>query len=145
MNPFESQLLFLRIGVLLLLYLFLMSVLVFLWRDLRAAARRVSLPRRLLGQLIVVDAGETGLAPGDTFPLQPLTTLGRGLDNTIVLPEVFASSQHALLALRDAQWWLEDLDSRNGTFLNNHRVAKPAVVHAGDLIGIGRVLLRLEV
>jgi hypothetical protein len=145
MNPFESQLLLLRIGVLVLLYLFLASVLVFLWRDLRVTVQRASQPRRLPGQLIVVDGGETGLAPGDAFPLQPLTTLGRDLASTIVLPDVFASSQHALLTLRDGQWWLEDLGSRNGTFVNNRRVAEPTTVQAGDLLGIGRVLLRLEV
>jgi pSer/pThr/pTyr-binding forkhead associated (FHA) protein len=47
--------------------------------------------------------------------------------------------------LRDGQWWLEDLGSRNGTFVNNRRVAEPTTVQAGDLLGIGRVLLRLEV
>jgi hypothetical protein len=144
MNLFESQLLFLRAGVLLLLYLFLLSALVFLWRDLRATTQRVSQPRRLSGQLVVLERGEAGLAPGEIFPLQPLTELGRDLSNTIVLPDVFASSQHARLALRDGQWWLEDLGSRNGTFVNNQRIVKSTPIQNGDLIGIGRILLRLE-
>ncbi len=144
MNPFESQLLFLRIVILLLVYAFLLSVLWFLWRDLRVAAPRAARPRSSARQLVVVAGDEAGLRPGDTFPLQPVTELGRDLANTVVVPDAFASAQHARLTLRDGQWWLEDLDSRNGTFINNHRIVRPTPVRAGDVIRVGRVGLRLE-
>ncbi len=144
MNPFESQLLFLRIVILLLVYAFLLSVLWFLWRDLREAAPRAARPRGGARQLVVVAGDEAGLRPGDTFSLQPVTELGRDLTNTVVVPDAFASAQHARLTLRDGQWWLEDLDSRNGTFINNHRIVRPTPVRAGDVIRVGRVGLRLE-
>jgi pSer/pThr/pTyr-binding forkhead associated (FHA) protein len=49
-----------------------------------------------------------------------------------------------MLALRAGQWWLEDRESRNGTLLNGERLHGPAVVSAGDIIGIGEIELRLE-
>jgi pSer/pThr/pTyr-binding forkhead associated (FHA) protein len=99
---------------------------------------------RSLGQLVVVDAGKTDLLPGHAFPLTVVTGLGRALSNTIVIEDAFASSEHALLALRDGRWWLEDLDSRNGTQLNGERLNAPAIVATGDEIGIGGVRLRIE-
>jgi pSer/pThr/pTyr-binding forkhead associated (FHA) protein len=49
------------------------------------------------------------------------------------------------LHLRDGQWWLEDLDSRNGTRLNDAPITQPAPVVPGDVIGVGRVKLKMEV
>jgi len=143
-SPFETQILILRYGIIALLYVFLLAVLYVAWRDLRSVAQSAERPSRAPGQLVVVDGAETGLSAGDRFPLQPVTSLGRDLSNTIVLPDVFASNSHALLTYRDGEWWLEDLDSHNGTFLNQVRITRPTVVREGDLIRVGRVLMRLE-
>jgi hypothetical protein len=137
-------LLLVRLLLVILLYAFLGTLLVVLWRDLRRAAggRPVPPPK---GQLVVVEAGEAGPEPGTTFPLQEVTSLGRTPANTVILPDPFVSTHHALLAWREARWWLEDLDSRNGTTLNGEPVTRPVVVSAGDLIGVGREVLRLDV
>lgn len=141
-TPFEAQILILRYGVIVLLYVFLAAILYLAWKDLQTVAQRGGRPRRPLGELVVVDAGETGLAPGDRLPLQLITSLGRDLSNTIVLPDAFASNTHALVTYRDGEWWLEDLGSRNGTFLNDARVTGPTALREGDLITIGRVVMR---
>lgn len=137
-------LLLLRVLLAALLYGFLAVLLVMLWRDLRRAAgrRRVAPPS---GKLVLVDAAKTGLEPGLAFPLQEVTSLGRTSVNAIALPDPFVSTHHALLAWREARWWLEDLNSKNGTTLNGEPVTRPVVVSGGDLIGVGRVTLRLEV
>jgi len=140
----DVVLLLLRVLIAALLYAFLAAVLLFLWRDFRAAAgeRPPSLPR---GRLVVVEAGEAGPEVGTEFPLQEVTSLGRTPANTIVLGDPFISAHHALLAWREGRWWLEDLESKNGTTLNGEPVGRPTVVGAGDLIGLGHVVLRLEV
>jgi pSer/pThr/pTyr-binding forkhead associated (FHA) protein len=141
-------LLILRVAGALLLYIFLLGVLAVIWRDWRAVANQAEQSRastsRSLGQLVVVAAGKTDLLPGHAFPLNVVTGLGRALSNTIVIEDAFASSEHALLALRDGRWWLEDLGSRNGTQLNGERLSAPAIVATGDEIGIGGVRLRIE-
>jgi hypothetical protein len=144
----DLLLLFLRLLLAAALYLFLGAVLVFLWRDLRRPTASVIVPQRKYGRLVVVDAyeAETDGAPrvGTTFPLQPVTSMGRSPANTITISDAYASSEHALLLYKAGQWWLEDRGSRNGTTLNNILIENPTVVSGGDIVGIGRVQLKLE-
>ena len=134
----------LRVLLTLLLYGFLGALLLVLLRDLRQAVggRGVLAPS---GRLVVVESEGVDLEPGTTFSLQEVTSLGRTPANTIVVDDRFASAQHALLAWREGRWWLEDQGSKNGTTLNGELVTQPTIVSAGDLIGVGRVVLRLEV
>lgn len=135
----------LRIGLVAILYGFLLAVLAIVQRELRVVAQRAEQPRGPLARVVVVDGGETGLKPGDSFALQTITSIGRGLSNTIVLPDSFASTEHALLTYRNGQWWVEDLSSRNGTFVNDVRLDGPTVIGASDVLRIGQVRLRLIV
>ncbi len=139
----EIALLLLRVLLTALLYVFLGAVLVLLWRDLQRAVVPAIAPPE--GRLVVVEAGEDGPQPGAAFPLLEVTSLGRTPANTVVLPDPFVSAHHALLAWREGRWWLEDQGSRNGTTLNGELVDRPTVVSAGDLIGVGRAVLRMEV
>lgn len=143
-------LLLLRLLLAVALYLFLGAVLFLLWRNLRCSNEADHISSRRYGQLIVIglppvnDVAEEVLQIGSTFPIQPVTSLGRSTDNTIIIPDTYASSEHALLAYRGGQWMLEDRGSRNGTMLNRVMIAGPTVVSSGDIVGIGQVDLRLE-
>ena len=87
---------------------------------------------------------ETAELAGTSFPLLPLTSLGRGPMNTVVLNDTFCSQEHALVTWRGGQWWLEDRNSSNGTRLNGEKIAGPVVVSSGDVIGIGQIALKVE-
>jgi hypothetical protein len=139
----DVLLLALRLLLVIVLYTFLGAVLLMLWRDLRqtVANREAEHPK---GRLVVLHTEDETLAAGTAFPLQLVTSLGRSPNNTIIIPDTFASAQHALLTWREAQWWLEDQNSRNGTQLNGERISDPTVVSTGDVIGVGRTQLKLE-
>jgi pSer/pThr/pTyr-binding forkhead associated (FHA) protein len=93
---------------------------------------------------VVVDGGSTGLPPGQSLPLQPVTSLGRAPDCTLMLDDSFVSATHALLTWRDGRWWLRDAGSTNGTFLNQQPVLTDEVpVEFGDLVGVGRLRFKL--
>ena len=139
----DILLLVLRLLLVILLYAFLAAVLLMLWRDLRQATTDKEAIRPG-GQLVVLHAPDEKLAAGTAFPLQPITSIGRSPANTIPIPDTYASGQHSLLTWREGQWWLEDQDSRNGTLRNNVRITGPTVVSAGDVIGVGRTKLKLE-
>jgi len=139
----DILLLALRLLLTLLLYAFLAAVLLMLWRDLRQATSDHT-PARPSGQLVILQTESEALTVGDTFPLQVITSIGRSLSNTVFIPDTYASAQHALLAQREGQWWLEDQESRNGTRLNGTRIGSPIVVSAGDVISVGRTELKLE-
>ncbi len=134
----------LRAVLAVLLYGFLGALFWMLWQDVRAAARQTEVRGRRLGRLIVLESGLAAVTPGTAFPLMPITSLGRAPTNTAPLPDDTASLEHALLHLRDGQWWLEDLDSRNGTRLNDAPIREPAPVVPGDVIGVGRIKLKVE-
>jgi hypothetical protein len=134
----------LRVALALLLYGFLAALLWMLWLDVRTAAARAAQRGRRLGRLVVLESGLERLPIGSEFPLMPITSLGRAPTNTATLPDDTASLEHALLHMRDGQWWLEDLGSRNGTQLNEALIHEASPVMSGDVIGIGRVQLKIE-
>ncbi len=77
-----------------------------------------------------------------------LITLGRRDDNDVCLRnDTFTSRQHARLYLRQQDWWLEDCDSKNGTFIeeddDDARVSGMIQLRPGQLFRIGRTWLRI--
>lgn len=143
--PNELILLLLRFLSALLLLVLLGAIFRFLWREQRIASADVENNRRHFGYLVMLREidGHMHLT-GEKFALKPLTSLGRSPTNTVIITDNFASSEHALVTLRQGQWWLEDRNSRNGTLINNVPVKQPIVISEGDIIGIGQIRLRLE-
>jgi hypothetical protein len=131
----------LRLLFLALLYGFLWLVVRALVRDLRAAARE---PTRELGRLIVVASPGGEPATGTTFALDAITSLGRDVNNSIVLDDDFVSTTHAALTYRGRAWYVEDLGSTNGTYVNGSQVDGLSPIAFGDEVQIGQVRLRLE-
>jgi adenylate cyclase len=70
-------------------------------------------------------------------------TLGRALDNTIVLNHATVSRHHARIELRGREAWVIDLDSRNGVFVNRMRVEEERL-EDGAMLRVGPFDLRYE-
>lgn len=68
--------------------------------------------------------------------------LGRAPDNTIVISDPTVSSRHARLYLQGNQWYIQDLGSTNGTFVNNLRVTQHPV-RIGDQIRLGAIVIQV--
>jgi hypothetical protein len=141
MDGFLIVLWLIRLLFLVLIYLFLYQVVRVLVRDLRSAARE---PTSELGRLVVVDSPGGDPPIGSAFALDAITTLGRDVNNTIVVEDPFASADHAALTFRGRTWYVEDLGSTNGTYVNGHRVEGVAPIGFGDDLQVGQVRLRLE-
>jgi hypothetical protein len=129
-----------RLLFLVLLYVFLFAVVRVLLRDLRAASRA---PVEL-GRLIVVASPRGEPVPGASFPLDAVTTIGRDVNNSIVVDDPFASAEHAVLTFRGLAWYVEDLASTNGTYVNAIAVEGIAEIGFGDELQVGEVRLRLD-
>lgn len=141
MDGFLLTLWIIRIAFLALLYAFLFFVVRALLRDLRAATREAGAE---LGRLVVVESPSGDPPAGAVFPLDAVTTLGRDVNNTIVVEDAFASADHATLTFRGRRWYVEDLASTNGTYLNGSPVDGVAPLGFGDEIQVGQVRMRLE-
>ena len=136
MSP-ELLLLIIRILIAALLYIFLGTILLHLWKDLQSGKKvlRIS-PEAHLEKL-------DGEGLETEYSLEEINLIGRAIDNTLILNDNTVSGYHARLSFQNNQWWLEDLGSRNGTFLNELPVTEPLVITYGDVLGFGHTRLRL--
>jgi len=141
MDVFTLSLWLLRIGFVVLIYVFLFMVARALWQDLRAG---VSGAGRPLGRLVVIAAKEGRPAPGTSLPLDAINSIGRDVNNSIVVDDSFVSADHAMLTFRGRAWYIEDRGSTNGTYLNGQKVEGLLPLGYGDELQIGQVRLRLE-
>lgn len=163
----ELTLTILQLGFVVLLWLFVLSVVGVLRRDLfgtkvapRPAPRRpqgpapapapartpapapAAAPDRATPRSLVVTEGSLR---GTTLTLGPGQVLiGRNPDCTLVLSDDYASGRHARLFPRDGRWFVEDLGSTNGTQLGRSPVTQPTPVEAGQQLRIGRTVLELR-
>ncbi len=140
MDGFVLALWVLRLLFLGLIYVFLFAVARVLLRDLRTAARGPA----ELGRLVVLASPRGEPAPGASYPLDAVTTLGRDLTNTVIVDDPFASTEHAVLTFRGRVWYVEDRGSTNGTYVNGVPVAGPTALGFGDQLQIGEVRFRLD-
>lgn len=143
---FDWFILLLRLLFIFLLYFFLYQVLRVTLRELTTIAAATAEPAiertRQGGRLVVVDGAESNIPPGTAFPLQTVSIVGRLRDSTIAIDEPFVSAEHAELAFDRGRWWIRDLGSTNGTFLNGTQVTVPTGVRAGDIVQFGRIKLQ---
>lgn len=144
----------LRIGLLILLWLFILVALNAMRRDANKAAGsyqalksdsakapRVKGRAQPAREIKIVN----GPLAGSHMALSGLEnfTLGRAQDCDFVLGDDYASSRHARLFRRGSQWFVEDLESRNGTFVAGTRIDQPEHVSINTDIKLGRSTVRL--
>ena len=128
-------LLVLRALLALLLYAFMAWALYTLWRDLRHQAELQA--ARKARQLKLRFEGLEN-AEEHSFT-QPEVIIGRASNCDLILDDKTVSGRHARLVYHHGQWWVEDLISTNGTFLNEELVTSAVVLTDGDKLRCGQV------
>jgi hypothetical protein len=148
-----------RFGLLVLLWIFVFTVVGVVRRDMFSGgrARRVVAPPRATSgsargpakprkgraahQLVVTG----GQLAGTKLTLgEAQITIGRAEDSTLVITDDYASARHARLVPRSGQWFIEDLGSTNGTYLDRAKINGPTPVPIGVPIRIGRTSIELR-
>jgi ABC-type multidrug transport system ATPase subunit len=70
--------------------------------------------------------------------------VGREADNDVILDDLLVSRHHAVLDRTPQGWVLTDIGSRNGTFVNGHRVSGTVPLAEGETLGFGQLSYRVE-
>jgi hypothetical protein len=87
----------------------------------------------------------TGAQAGMEFPVdRPLVRIGRGSGNDIPLQDTQASRQHAEISQQGEQFFIRDLGSTNGTFVNGERLTAPRLLQPGDQVRVGETTLACQ-
>jgi len=124
----------LRILMALALYGFLGWAIFLLWKEIQHQGNLLA-DRRVPGINLAINHGR---GPGVVkYFSQPEITLGRDPGCDIPLSGDTVSTRHAQLAYHHNQWWITDLASTNGTYLNGSIVNMPTVITSGDEIKCG--------
>lgn len=131
----------LRIILVIALYGFLIWAIYTLWRDLRTAGATVQ-ARKAPG--ISLSITNTLDDQSCSFNLTEIM-IGRSVAATYTIRNETVSSTHARLSYHQSQWWVEDLHSTNGTFLNDERIYLPTVVMDGDDLRCGQVNIQVKI
>jgi pSer/pThr/pTyr-binding forkhead associated (FHA) protein len=133
--------LILRVLMVVALYGFLIWMMVTIWSDLKFHSQ-------ILGQKkipqIMLSMDSDPEAEKRTFS-QNEVIIGREETCDVFIPDPVISSRHARLVYRNTHWWIEDLMSTNGTYLNDERVESPAILINGDELRIGKSILLIEI
>lgn len=124
----------LRVIAGLALYAFLGWALIFLYREIQRQSLSLA-SRRVPGISITIRSA--GGAMVHKYFAQPEIVLGRDPGCDFPLMDDTVSTRHARLNFHHGQWWLEDMASTNGTYLNGSQVTMPTVITSGDEVRCG--------
>jgi FHA domain-containing protein len=152
----DSLLTILKFCFLAVLYLFFFRVLRAVWAELkgprpapaapvsapagRAAPARAHWGNRNGTRLRVVEPAD---ARGRSYELADELTLGRAGGCQVTIDDTYVSQLHARLFRREGQYYVEDLGSTNGTYLNRRKVTAPIAIRKGDRLQVGKTVLEL--
>ena len=133
----------LRIALAIALYVFLGWSLVTLWQELRVQGKGLSNQKKV--GISITQKTEQGQEREFHF-YQTEVLIGRHAHCDLTIVDEIVSAQHARLSYHHGRWWLEDLNSTNGTFLNGSKLNTPTVVITEDEFKCGntRFTLRLD-
>ncbi|HET7454597.1 MAG TPA: FHA domain-containing protein [Solirubrobacterales bacterium] len=146
----------LKFGFLAVLYLFVLVIARSALKDLRrstapapdatgfhAAPAFSEAPRRGPDGWLVVERGG-GLEHGQRFDLIGGLSIGRSKEADVRIDDRYASSIHARVFSREGRFYVEDMNSTNGTLLNGATLQGEAETIDGDAVQIGDTVFRLE-
>jgi hypothetical protein len=145
----------LKFGFLAVLYLFLLWIARSALKDLRRTANpapdatgfhhapAVGAPPAAADSWLIAERGG-GLEQGERFDLIGGLSIGRSRDADVQIEDRYASGVHARIFNREGRSYVEDMNSTNGTMLNDATLKGEAELLDGDMVRIGDTEFRFE-
>ncbi len=96
-------------------------------------------PPHSVGHVSILEPHLYGMPHGKSFLVREEATIGRHPESAILIDEAYTSAHHAQLTREPDGWWLIDLGTKNGTYVNGTRINAPTRLHRGDVLRFGRV------
>ncbi|MFT7685950.1 MAG: two-component system cell cycle response regulator [Candidatus Azotimanducaceae bacterium] len=82
---------------------------------------------------------------GEVYELDPsVTMIGRSDDVNLTVSDISISRRHAMIVYRDKEFYVSDLDSTNGTFVNKELVGSARLLREGDKLTVGSIIFKFS-
>jgi len=132
------------IAFMVLLYVIIFYALKIMYKDVKTGGKRKqSSAKRNYGIEVLKSGDNSNLEEGTILLLRSPITIGRKEGNTVQLTDQYASGNHARLAVKNNEVYIEDLNSTNGVFVNEEKINQGAKLKANDKIRIGSAIFKL--
>lgn len=133
-----------RFVIIGIVYIIIFLALKIMYKDIKGGGRKKITRSNKSFALEILEPGENlNLKKGGIIPISGDITIGRKDDNLLILNDKFVSGNHARIFIKNTDYLLEDLESTNGTKVNEERIEGKVVLRVGDEIEIGSVLLKV--
>lgn len=127
-----------------ILYFIITYALKIMYKDVKGSKkgkRRQS--RQAHGLEVIKSSSNENLKQGSIIPVRETISFGRKEDNSIVLNDEFISGYHAKLYTRNNVFFIEDVGSTNGTFVNGSKIEGRTKLNINDEIRLGNIVLKV--
>lgn len=133
-----------KIIIIAIVYIIILFALRIMYKDIKGGgSRKPSSRKKTFGLEVVTPGDNQNLRRGSVIPISREVTIGRREDNSVILREGYVSGHHARIYLRNTDYIMEDLNSTNGTILNDQKVEKKVYIKVGDEIKIGSAVFKV--
>ncbi len=110
-------------------------------RQLKTQLQMISPELTTFVQMVPIDSPN-----GESIDIkQSEVLIGRDPNCKVYIPNDTVSAQHSRLYFADQHWWINDLNSTNGTFLNDEAIDRPCVLTENDILSFGEVKFKIQI
>lgn len=120
-----------------IIYLFILSIIRLIYLDIKGIGSKELNEAKYLKLINRRDS--LPFKVEESYSLKEFISLGRGNANDIIIKDPYISKKHLKIVKDEGDYYLEDLDSANGTFLNGSKILDVAKLQNGDRIKTGQV------
>ncbi|MBS4534324.1 FHA domain-containing protein [Clostridium sp. D2Q-14] len=121
----------------LLIYLFMFGIIRLIYLDIKGIKNKEIRGNTYLKLINRKDS--LPFKVDEFYSLVSNVTIGRSKNNKIIIKDPYISKKHAKIIKERNQYFIEDLNSANGTFLNSEEIMDAAILKNGDIITIGSI------
>lgn len=152
MQVFNIAVIVLQYSLVILLYYFLYRVVKIAIRDMAGltfnkiensfVSKAAEADALVSSAKLLVIEDKQQLLSATSFTITDNLTIGRSQHNDIVIDSNFVSHEHACISRLKHDYLITDLNSTNGTLINNQQIEEETALTDGDIIQIGAVMLK---
>lgn len=126
----------------IIIYFFIYTIIKLIYLDMRGLSFITSGNESYIELLNDVDT--ISYLIKEYYVLNRKISFGRGINNEVILGDPYISKHHAEIVNRDGEFVLRDLNSSNGTYLNDKQILGEVELKSGDIIGLGDLQFKFK-